>query len=258
VKTRAKKRTLLTRHSRKKRNAIVQKKILELRTAWDFLGPVARGEWLRELTALGCTQRGIAKDIRVSATNVRFHLDLAKLTQTEKQAITEGASAKRAVLILQERQEEQKRIDRVRAERATAAISDQLGKDIVEFCSSVQVWIRPEDLKKEEIVLVEGDVEGLFVEVRGAIEMRVRGYLRMPPAAATRLDFRTVSRIVKPNQKEYDFWMSWLAHWLAVTILSVAPEAFIRDAALKKAPALLFDILRARPRGPVRHFRPWP
>jgi hypothetical protein len=66
---------------------------------------VTRGEQLRELIALGCSGRGLADDLCVSPTNIRFHLDLAEITPTEKQALKAGGSAKQAFETLQRRRE---------------------------------------------------------------------------------------------------------------------------------------------------------
>jgi FixJ family two-component response regulator len=114
LKTGRKKKTRITRHARIKRSSSAKRRISELRSHWDILDPVTRGERLRELIALGCTGRGLADDLRVSPTNIRFHRDLAEITPTEKLALKAGGSAKQAFEMLQRRREAQARMDRVR------------------------------------------------------------------------------------------------------------------------------------------------
>jgi hypothetical protein len=255
LKSGTRKRTRFTKHCRVKRNPTTRKTILKLGRSWDGLDPAARGEMLRDLIMLGCTRRGLAQDLNVSATNIRFHLDLAELSPVEKQAVKAGASAKYAFVEIKKRRETQTRIDRVRQEQTTSAISDQLAEDIALFCGHPgHIWTRDEDYQPKKIAIVEGDIERLFIELHGAIEMRILGRLPMPRPAAKHMDFKTVCQAVKPDQKDHDFWLSWLVDWLALAILNVAPEAPIRHAAMKKAPALLAAALRKVPSPPVRHF----
>lgn len=244
LKTRTKKRSRTTKHCRIKRTATARQKISSLLQAWDVLDPVTRGELLRELIILGCTRRGLAEDLRVSPTNIRFHLDLAEIDPTEKRAVKAGCSAKQAFEKLRQRRETQARMDRIRREQETSAVSDQLAKDIVAFCNTRHVWKQDRDDPAKKIVFGDDLTERFFAELNWAIEMLVRGALPKPHPAPLNMEFRAVCRALQPDQKHYDFWLSWLVEWLALAIMAAAPEAAIRDAALKKAPALLAGVLR--------------
>lgn len=251
MKTGRRKKNRLTKHSRIKRSGSVKRRIAELCSNWDIIDPITRGERLRELIGLGCTRRGLAEDLCVSPTNIRFHLDLAEIGPTEKEAVKTGGSAKQAFEALQRRRELQARMDRVRQEQATSAISDQLAKNIVAFCTKEHVWKQDLDDLNKKIVIGEDLVEQFFAEVNRSIELRLRGLLPRPRPAAMHIEFRTVCESVKPDQRDYDFWLGWLADWLAVAIMAAAPEAAIRDAALRKAAALLSQSLVV---SLIRHF----
>jgi hypothetical protein len=246
------KKTKTTRHARIKRSSSIKRRISELRSHWDVFDPVTRGEQLRELIALGCSGRGLADDLCVSPTNIRFHLDLAEITPTEKQALKAGGSAKQAFETLQRRREAEARMNRIRREQTTAAVSDQLAQDIVAFCNIRHVWKQDLDHLNKRIVFGDDLTERFFVELNGNIEMRLRGLLPKPPPAALNVDFRAICQGLQPDQREYDFWLSWMVEWLAQAILAAAPEASIRDAALKQAASLLSKSFVAATT-PIRH-----
>jgi hypothetical protein len=242
LKTGTRRRNRSTKHARTKRNSALRKKISALGRSWDYLDPVTRGEKLRELINLGCTRRGLADDLRVSATNIRFHLDLSDLSPAEQADVKAGASAKRAFIALQKQRETNARAERIREERITAAISTQLARDIALFCTEPH----PFGANKNPAVLCEGDIEVFFVDLDRALEMRLRGYDFIPPPAPKHLDFQAICRKLEPRQDDSVLWFSWLAEWLALAMLSAAPDAIIRDAARKKAPAVLEAMLREK------------
>lgn len=226
---------------------------MELRSDWDVLDPVTRGERLRELVTLGCTRRGLAEDLRVSPTNIRFHLDLAEIDPAEKRAVKAGSSAKQAFEKLQQQRETQARMDRMRREQETSAVSDRLARDIVAFCNTRHVWKQDGDDPAKKIVFRDDLTDRFFAELNWAIEMRVRGALPKPDPAPLNVEFRAVCQALQPDQRHYDFWLSWLVEWLALAIMAAAPEAAIRDAALRKARPLLSQSLPG-PASLIKHF----
>jgi hypothetical protein len=234
----------LTKHARMKRSLSVREKILSLHRKWDLLDPITRGERLRELTKQGCSRRGLAEELGISATSVRFHLDLTVLNPTEQEAVKGGASAKQAFVVLQKRREMQARIDRIRQEQATSAVSDQLAKDIVVFLTTEHIWSGDEDGKPKKVVIGDDYVERFFAEVRWIFEVRVMVPPPIDPPILKRKDFKAICKAVRPEQKRYEFWLAWLADWLVLVLLTVAPEIPIREAALKKTPAFLTSVLR--------------
>ncbi len=242
MKSKIRKRSRSTRHARLRRNNAVRQKISGLIRVWDVVDAATRGEHLKELISLGCSRRGLAADIGISATSIRFHLDLTNLSPAQTELVRNGGSAKEAFLAVQGQRAASARIERLRRERQTAAVSDQLAKDIALFCLQHHRWRSDE----EPVLLCEADVEMLFLEVAVCIRMYSHDRPLTPPAASTRLTFEAVSQTRRPDPKQFDFWFGWLAEWLALTLLSAAPDAPIRDAALRKAPSILSPLLRRR------------
>jgi hypothetical protein len=227
-----------------KRSLSVREKISSLYRKWDLLDPITRGERLLELTQLGCSRRGLAEELSVSATNIRFHLDLTALNPSNQEAVKAGSSAKEAINQLQKQREIQARIDRIRQEQATSGISDQLAKDIALFLAKERIWRGDEDFKPKAVTIGEDYVERFFAELRWAFEVRFIGPAAIPRLTPRHKDFTVICQATCPDQKEYEFWFAWLADWLALSLLIAAPEVHIRDAALKKAPALLTAVLQ--------------
>src|SRR5216683_3024225 len=242
MKSKIRKRSRSTRHARLRRNNAVRQKISGLIRVWDVVDAATRGEHLKELISLGCSRRGLAVDLGVSATSVRFHLDLTELNPAETELVRNGGSAKEAFLSVQEQRAGCARLERMRQERETAAVSDQLARDMALFCLRPHVWQSDE----EPALVCEADVEMLFLEMAVCIRVSSHDRPLTPPVASTRLTFEAISQARRPDPKQFDFWFGWLAEWLALTLLSAAPDAPIRDAALRKAPSILSPLLRRR------------
>jgi hypothetical protein len=67
-----------------------------------------------------------------------------------------------------------------------------------------------------------------------------------PSSASVRLKFDAISQARRPDPEKFEFWFGWLTEWLALTLLSAAPDALICDAALRKAPPIFIRLLRQR------------
>jgi hypothetical protein len=155
MKTKIRKRSRSTQHARLARNDAVRKKLSTLIGAWDVVDPVTRGERLKELIGLGCSRRGLAGEIGVSATSIRFHLDLTNLSPSQTEVVKNGGSAKDAFIAIQEQRAESARFERMRQERETAVVSDQLANDIARFCLGPHRWRSTE----EPVGICEPDIE---------------------------------------------------------------------------------------------------
>jgi hypothetical protein len=249
LKTGRRKRKPLTRHSRIKRIRSAKEKISSLYSAWDDLDPITRAERLLELTKLGCSVRGLAGDLAVSPTNLRFHLELNELKPSEKDAVKAGASPKHALLVLQQRLETQARIERIRQERATGAISDQFARDIALFLTTEHIWSGDEDSIPKKASIGDDYIERFFSEVRWIFEVRFMRPPSIDPAVLRSRDFKVICKAVRPDQNQYEFWFSWLADWLVLALAAAAPEIPIREAVLETAPAALTSMLRGPKKG---------
>ena len=61
--------------------------INELQSGWDRIGSVERGDRLRALVSLGCSTRGLGKELKQSATNIRRHIALRSLPAADCKAV---------------------------------------------------------------------------------------------------------------------------------------------------------------------------
>ena len=64
-----------------------------LRIEWDRLSLVERGSRLRSLVEAGCTNRGLAADLKCSEGTIRRGLKIARLPDSKRRAIEHGANA---------------------------------------------------------------------------------------------------------------------------------------------------------------------
>jgi hypothetical protein len=240
--TKIRKRSRSTKHARLRRNDAVLRKISTLIRAWDVVDPATRAERLKELIGLGCSRRGLAADIGVSATSIRFHLDLTNLSPAQTELVRNGGSAKEAFLAVQDQRAACARIERMRQERKTAVVSDQLANDIARFCLGPHMW-RPTE---EPVGICETDIEMFWLDLSGWMRMYRHDQPLTPSPASVRLKFDAISQACRPKPEKFEFWFGWLTEWLALTLLSAAPDALIREAALRKAPGILIGLLRKR------------
>src|ERR1017187_7182934 len=88
-----KKRAHETAHWRTMADPAVQKLVSNLQLGWGSMGVLERGSLLRELAALGCSIRGLEKELGQSTTSIRRHIVLATLPEADRKAIDAGASA---------------------------------------------------------------------------------------------------------------------------------------------------------------------
>src|ERR1017187_3200339 len=90
-----KKRAYETAHWRTMADPAVRKLVSYLQLGWKSMGPLERGRLLHELAALGCSTRGLEKELGQSATSIRRHIVLATLPEADRKAIEYGASSKK-------------------------------------------------------------------------------------------------------------------------------------------------------------------
>lgn len=124
-------------HRRAMTNPRVRKLVTSLRRRWDSLDPLQRGDRLSELTALGCSRRGLEKELKQSATSLRRHIALARLTEPGRQAVAAGASRKRILAIKAREDRGAFWQQRVLEEQKTGTPSDEVASMILEFCRGV-------------------------------------------------------------------------------------------------------------------------
>jgi len=134
----AKKKKATSEHQSLHRRTMADPKVAEmvavLRRRWVEMGPVDRGDRLRELTALGCSTRGLEKELKQSSTSIRRHMVLAQLPEQDREAIKSGASAKKILERKADANRHRRQAQRVIEDRRTGALSDDLANIVLESC----------------------------------------------------------------------------------------------------------------------------
>ena len=128
-----KKRAHETAHWRTMADPAVQKLVSNLQLGWGSMGLLERGSLLRELAALGCSIRGLEKELGQSATSIRRHIVLATLPEADRKAIDAGASAKKILALKAIADRQRRRQRRIDEDRETGALSDKIATNILEF-----------------------------------------------------------------------------------------------------------------------------
>jgi hypothetical protein len=160
----------LTAHRRAVADAKLRKLIDELRDKWNGTGRIERGERLRELSALGCSARGLGEELGQSATTVRRHIELANLPESQRNAVKRGASAKKILqrkALFERRKRARKRIE---DDQKTGSLSDEIAGIMIEFCRGKK-RLRLTPILKVEFALFLGEVTNYLsgFEVRGKV-----------------------------------------------------------------------------------------
>jgi hypothetical protein len=220
------KRTHQTAHRRAVADSKVRKLIDELRDKWEGTGRIERGERLRELSALGCSTRGLGEELGQSAATVRRHIELANLPEAERNAVKDGASAKKVLqrkALFERRKRAKKRIE---DDQKTGRLSDEIAGIIIKFCrgkkrlrlTPVLKADLPTFLTSVAIYLVDFEAKGRF-----AIK------------ATKRLGASGLVRKARPGKAGERFWMDYQAEWLTNIVWAKATERPVWENALEKA-----------------------
>jgi hypothetical protein len=214
----------ITTHRRTLLRKNVRKRVAELRGEWYRLDCVERGDRLRELVKDGCSSRGLAKELHVSATTVRRHVEIAELPESLRHAIVNGESAKKQLEEAMSMRAQARLADRLAIEKRTGQVSDELADVVIAFCKGKLA--SGMSMTRDELPLFLTSLEQhlqqpeLFPVPRLRISMRLALIDRLKAA--------------KPKNPQTDFEFAQLAEWLASFILATEPQRAIWERALKK------------------------
>lgn len=237
--------TYLTGHRRAVADSQVSELISKLRDAWPIIDRVERGERLRELLALGCSARGLEKELGQSATSVRRHLELANLSEVDRRAVKDGASAKKILekkALLDRRKRRQKRIE---DDQRTGVLSDEIADIMLDFCR--ETWRRrlAPILPSEISVFLDNVATDLSeFEATGRSAIKATKRLGIP---------KLITRSRPPIVGD-PFWMAYQAEWLAKIVWAKAKERPIWENAIKKAGRRADELAKKKKR-PIELFR---
>jgi hypothetical protein len=213
-------------HQRSRLIPKVRQLLKVLIEGWPVMRPLERGLRLRELISLGCSMRGIGRDMEVSPTNIRKHVEIAGLPESDRKAIDEGASAKKVLALKAIANRQMRRQQRIDEDKRTGALSDEIATTILEFCRLGK------ELRKEP--LLEGDISIFLDSVRWYISQFEADGHRAVRISKT-LELKAQFRRTRPPKDPNRLFLAYQGAWLAEFLRSISPESPIRERALRKA-----------------------
>jgi hypothetical protein len=188
--------------------------------------PFGTGMRIRDLISLGCSMRGIGRDMEISATNIRKHVEIAGLPESDRKAIDEGASAKKILALKAIAKRKMRRQQRIDEDKRTGALSDEIATTILEFCRLGK------ELRKEP--LLEGDISIFLDSVRWYMSQFEADGHRAVRISKT-LELKAQFRRTRPPKDPDRLFLTYQGEWLAEFLRSISPESPIRERALRKA-----------------------
>jgi len=189
------------------------------------------------LVSVGCSKRGLGKDLDISETSVRRHAKIAQLPESDRNAINSGQSAKK-ILIAKEtttlQREMQRRIDQ---DIKTGALSNKIASIILEFCrTGYRLRIQP-------------IIKAMFPTFLDNVGSHLRKFEQTDlraPKAPKKLEPRELFRKTRPRAVKNAPAMVYQAEWLAEALWLIAPESPMRASALIKARKRAKELLPRR------------
>lgn len=216
----------VTAHRRALADPIVVKLIAGIRKRWKAKDGIERGDRLRELVALGCSARGLGKDLRLSATTIRRHIELATLPAKGRDAVKAGASAKKILASKAIDDRRRRRKQRIDGDRRSGLLSDEVAGIILEFCRAQGEPSRTAILEAEFTMFMNSVAYCLQ-------DFGVHGQRGIK--ATKIMGIAGLFEQTQPRALAGTFWMDYQAEWLANIVLAKAPEPPIWERSLTKA-----------------------
>ncbi len=215
-----------SRHYRAKLNPKVRELIKVLRNGWAAMDAVERGQRINSLVSVGCSRRGLGRDLGVSATSIRRHVEIAGLPGADRKAISAGTSAKRILAAKATAERQRRRQQRVDEDSKTGALSDKVATIILEFCRLGK------ELRKAPMI------RGVFPILLDKVGSHIRDFEVSGHRAvkvSKKLESRELFRKTRPRAATNTPAVAHQAPWLAEVLWLIAPESPIRASAMLKA-----------------------
>jgi hypothetical protein len=219
-----------TKHRQAVADPETRQKLGILKCNWSCWDGIQRGDRLRELVEKHrCTIRGLAKDLKeqgAAEATLRRYITLSKVPPEERQRLKEGETAKRVLERKAARDRKRVLQERIKEERKTGAISDEIAEIIIDFATR-----RHADLG---IGFFVSGIPHLLIGVR-AITRGCAGLraVQVPlPKNISLVEFYKKARPARyPGEDGMEHWQGWLSNIL----VTLAPELEIRETAMNKA-----------------------
>jgi AcrR family transcriptional regulator len=217
--------------------AKVRKRIGKLRREWSQLGGVERGDRLSSLVNDGCSTRGLAKELGVSATTIRRHIELAKLPKLQRESVENRGSAKKQLAEAMHLRRQKRLAERMAIEERTGQFSDELADVVIAFCKGE----------------VGSPVSKTRDDLPEFLKLVARYLQQRESSSAPRLRFsnRLVLsdrfRAAWPKKPQSDLGFDQHAEWVATYIHATEPVRPIWERALFKVSGRERELIRRAP-----------
>ncbi len=231
------KRRNKNRHYRVTLKPSVRKLIGFLRNSWAVLGAVERGQRINKLVSIGCSKRGLGKDLEVPESSVRRDAKIAELPESDRNAIDSGQSAKKILIAKKTTALQKEMRERIDEDARTGALSDEIASIILRFCRTGY------RLRKQPII--KATLSTFLDNVGSHLRKFEQSDLRAPKAAK-KLEPRELFRKTRPPAGNNTPAVAYQAEWLAEALWLIAPESPIRSRALIKAMKRANELLPRR------------
>ncbi|HWR35035.1 MAG TPA: hypothetical protein VN622_04080 [Clostridia bacterium] len=202
----------------------LQRQVARLRRTWAKLGHVERGLHLRRLADAGCSTRGIAEAIGVSATTVRRFLEIASLPDYERENVANGVSAKKVLSARASGRRHRRTLQRLAIEKESGKLSDELSDIVIGFAKGELGDFRT---TPDELPLFLNAV-GREVKSQDALHVKRE-------RVSKRLALKDQLKAVRPKRPKNDHPIEERAEWLARFVRARFSEPVIWERALEKS-----------------------
>ncbi len=214
------------RHYRATLNPNVRRQIEFLRISWAVMGAVERGQLINKLISVGCSKRGLGKDLGIPESSIRRDAKIAELPESDRNAIDSGQSAK-DILIAKKKAALQREMQRrIHQDARTGKLSDEIASIILEFARTGY------QLRKQRMIRT---MFPILLDNVGSHLRKFEQTDHRPLKAPMKLEPRELFRKTRHRAAENASTIVHQGEWLAEALWLIAPESPIRESALMKA-----------------------
>jgi hypothetical protein len=185
---------------------------------------IKRGDRLRDLVSLGCSIRGLGKELGQSPTSISRHIELSGLPSIDREDVAGGKSAKKILKAKADADRYRRQQKRLQDDRSTGVLSDELADVILEFCRAGKEPIRRPIAKAQVDMFLKRVAEHLLDPSN-----------KPPIRVSKKQGISGLFKLTCPQEESDDvFWFEHQAKWLAEIVRLKAAESEIVVRSFKK------------------------
>ena len=215
----------LTAHHKAMANSKVQALVKALREGWESMGTVERTKRLIQLTALGCSQRGLEKELKQPATSIRRDIGRGLPAQTEADTPSPLDIARMRLEQKALDDAEKRHKQRLKDDEETGSVSDKITNIVFDFCRGKE-GIPDSQILKADLKVFLDSAEAQLND----FEANHFREIQIPTGSST----RKVFELSQPDEMEDEFFLVHRGRWVAKIIWAYAPERAIWTRVLSK------------------------